>query len=105
MLVRMAIFRGDLPSENKPEFTDHLETRMLPLIRDFPQITSVDALLPRSSDPSLADVQLILDMRYMNEDAMNAALASPQRAQNGEETKTLLALMQNPTVEHIVLRR
>jgi len=48
-------------------------------------------------------VQLILDMRYEDEPAMNAALASPQRAQNGEETKTLLALMSDPTVEHIVL--
>ena len=103
MLVRMAIFRGILPPENKAKFLTHLETRMLPLIRDFPQISSVNALLPRESDPSLGDVQLILDMRYVDEDAMNAALASPQRARNGEETKTLFALLQNPTVEHIVL--
>lgn len=103
MLIRMAIFRGILTPENKAKFTTHLETRMLPLIRDFPQITSVNALLPRESDPSLGDVQLILDMRYLDEGAMNTALASPQRAQNGEETKTLFALMQNPTVEHIVL--
>lgn len=103
MIVRMAIFRGVLPPENKADFIGHLETKMLPLIRDFHQISSADALLPRDSDPSLGDVQLILDMRYADENAMNAALASPQWAQNGEETKTLFALMQNPSVEHIVL--
>jgi hypothetical protein len=59
--------------------------------------------IPTSSDPSLSDVQLILDMRYEDDAAMNAALASPQHAQNGEETKTLLSLMSDPKVEHIVL--
>lgn len=103
MLIRMAIFRGNLPAENGTAFVEHLDTKMLPLIRGFPCISSVAALIPTSSDPTLADVQLILDMRYEDETAMNAALASPQRAQNGEETKTLLALMSDPTVEHIVL--
>lgn len=103
MLIRMAIFRGTIPAKNKTAFTKHLTTKMLPLIRDFPRISSVEALIPTSSDPSLADVQLILEMRYRDEAAMTAALASPQRAQNGEETKTLFALMSDPTVEHIVL--
>lgn len=104
MLIRMAIFRGELPHENKPDFVKHLNSKMLPLIRAFPCISSVDAQFPESSDPSLSDVQLILDMRYEDHAAMETALASPQRAQNGEETKTLLALMQNPSVEHIVTR-
>ena len=103
MLVRMAIFRGVLHAENKTAFIEHLNTKMLPLIQAFPRISSVDALIPASSDPSLSDVQLILDMRYEDDAAMNAALASPQRAQNGEETKTLLSLMSDPKVEHIVL--
>ncbi|MDV7144652.1 hypothetical protein R3X27_18385 [Tropicimonas sp. TH_r6] len=103
MLARLAIFRGTLPDENRAEFVAHLNARMLPLIRDFPAILSADALLPVSGDPSLSDVQLILDMRYEDEAGMLAALASPQRARNGEETQTLLALMSEPSVEHIVL--
>lgn len=77
---------------------------MLPLIRDFPRLSSVEGLFPDASDTSVADVRLILDMRYVDEEAMEAALASPQRAQNAEAIKTLLKLMQDPTVEHIVLR-
>jgi len=103
MLVRMAIFRGDLPRKNELAFQEHLNSKMLPLIRDFPGIISVEALLRRDSDPSLHDFQLILDMRYADEKMMDLALASPQRTKNGEETKKLLALMINPTVEHIVL--
>lgn len=103
MLVRMAIFRGNLPKANRADFRAHLSTRMLPLIRDFPSILSAEALFPTSSDPALADVQLILDMRYEDEAAMETALASPQRAQNGEETKELLALMTEASVEHVVL--
>lgn len=103
MLIRMAIFRGDLPQNKQADFEEHLNTKMLPLIRDFPQISSVDALLPVSSDPSLRDVRLILDMRYQDHAAMEEALASPQRAQNAKETETLLALMTSPSVEHIVL--
>ncbi|WP_417243802.1 hypothetical protein [Celeribacter sp.] len=103
MIIRMALFRGALSVENRPAFIEHLETRMLPLIHDFPRISSVSALFPVSSDPALDDVQLILDMRYVDAGAMEAALASPQRSQNAEETKTLLAFMTNPSVEHIVL--
>ena len=103
MLVRLAIFRGTLSTDNKAAFLAQLNSKMLPLIRDFPAISSVDALLPPSSDPSLSDVQLILDMRYADEASMDLALASPQRASNAEETKTLLALMSDPSVEHIVL--
>jgi hypothetical protein len=103
MLVRMAIFRGNLTHENKDAFIHQVTTKMLPLIRDFPEISSADALFPNASDPSLEDVLLILDMRYADEGAMNKALASPQRARNAEETKTLLALVSNPSVEHVVL--
>lgn len=103
MLIRLAIFRGTLPPENRAEFVAHLNEKMLPLIRSFPNISSVDALYPEISDDALADVRLILDMRYVDQHAMETALASPERAKNGEETKTLLALMHSPTVEHIVL--
>ncbi len=103
MLVRLAIFRGSLPAGRKADFLAHLNPNTLPLVRDFPGILSVEAVLPDSSDPSLSAVQLILDMRYETEAAMKAALASPQRARNGTETKTLLALMSGPHVEHVVL--
>ena len=75
---------------------------MMPLISAFPGLQSLRVLVPSDSDGCLDGAVLALEMTYPDRAAMEVALASPERAQNAEETKSLLAMLKNPQVSHSV---
>lgn len=103
MIERMAIFRGTVDPNSRKNFDDFVDSNMLPLISSFPGISAVEVLRPVSGDPSLEDVCLILKMSYKDVTSMDLALASPQRAANAAETETLLKMVSDPRVEHVVM--
>ncbi|MEM1076331.1 MAG: hypothetical protein AAF665_01850 [Pseudomonadota bacterium] len=102
MIVRFALFHGTLDDADRSDFDQHLRTRMLPLISAFPGLQSLRVLVPSEGDGRLAGAVLALEMTYQNRAAMEAALASPERARNAEETKALLAILKEPEVSHSV---
>lgn len=102
MIIRLAIFTGHVPSQATEAFDAHVKQRMLPLIAAFPGIHAVRVLRTGGGDGILADACLALEMSYVDQSAMEQALASPERAQNAAETETLLAMVENPAVSHAV---
>lgn len=102
MIVRFALYHGTLVGGDRAAFDHHLHTRMLPLISAFPGLQSLRVLVPAEGDGRLAGAVLALEMTYPDRAAMAAALASPERARNAEETQGLLALLEDPQVSHSV---
>lgn len=102
MIVRFALYHGILPDADRSAFDDHVQTRMVPLISSFPGLQSVRIMVPSESDGRLAGALLALEMTYPDRAAMDRALASPERVQNAEETKGLLAMLSDPQVSHTV---
>lgn len=102
MIIRLAIFTGHVPPDTADAFDAHVRQRMLPLIAAFPGIASVRVLRTKGGDGVLADACLALEMTYSDRNAMDRALASPERARNAKETETLLAMVENPAVSHAV---
>jgi hypothetical protein len=102
MIVRIAVFDGRVPDALSAEFDAHVTSKMLPLIASFPGISSVRVLRTDGGDGLLANACLALEMCYQDREAMERALASPERAQNAEETGVLLAMVENPSVSHAV---
>jgi hypothetical protein len=102
MIVRIAVFNGRVPDARRAAFDGHVVNKMLPLIASFPGISSVRVLRTSGGDGLLSNACLALEMCYQDREAMERALASPERAQNAEETNVLLAMVENPSVSHAV---
>lgn len=102
MIVRIAVFTGRVPDTRRAAFDAHVTSKMLPLIASFPGISSVRVLATEGGDGMLANACLALEMCYPDRAAMERALASPERAQNADETGVLLEMVEDPAVSHAV---
>ena len=102
MIIRVALFTGQVKSGLTDAFNHHIKDKMLPLIAAFPGITSVRVLRTDGGDGVFANACLALEMIYADHAAMELALASPERAQNAAETEVLLTMVEQPAVSHAV---
>ena len=102
MIIRLAVFSGQVKPGVTDLFNNHVKDNMLPLIAAFPGITSVRVLRTEGGDGILANACLALEMTYPDHAAMERALASPERAQNAAETEVLLKMVKQPAVSHAV---
>jgi antibiotic biosynthesis monooxygenase (ABM) superfamily enzyme len=92
MFIRCAFFRGRVRPGHEAAFTRYVEERLVPLWRRFPGAQEVRVLRQLESDQDHSRYEMVLEIRYPSREAIEAALASPVRAESREVTRGLLEM-------------
>lgn len=92
MITRTAIFEGKIKCGFEDRFFSEIESRLEPLWRQFPNATNVRLLRIKAADADAAPVVMIQQIDYPSMAAVEAALASPIRAQARAVTLEILEM-------------
>jgi len=79
MITRTAIFEGRVKEGRDEEFFAAVESRLAPLWQAFPHALAVRFFRAQACDDGERPVAMIQQVDYPSTEAMQAALASPQR--------------------------
>jgi hypothetical protein len=90
MLTRVAIFEGAIEADGEDTFFDHVRERLEPIWRRFPHVQDVRVLRTRASDPGAIPIVMVLEMDFLNLDAMHASLESDIKTEAHETTLQVL---------------
>ena len=101
MIVRTAHFIGSVRAGHQPEFNQHCDTVVLPLLKQFPDILSAAIERPFSSDTGAAPIYQIYRLQFPDEAAMFGALESPIRSQIHEAMATILPWFEGEIVHYV----
>ena len=90
MYVRSAFFEGSLDDAQLATFREHMTDVVAPIVATFPGVRRYDLFWPDMLEAGAP--ALVLNMAHFYDDAaaMEAALASPQRADSVRATGAIL---------------
>ena len=102
MITRLALFDGAVHPGQTDAFRAAVLDELLPLWRAFPGATEVRVCFADSRDAGAPDYPLILAVTYPDGPTLDAALASPVRAESRAATERVLARFFTGRVHHHV---
>jgi hypothetical protein len=101
MIIRYALFEGQIHQGREKEFRAFVKERLVPLWTQFPGAEEVRVLDGTDRDEGAPHYAMALAICYPDMDACNRALASPVRAQSREVTGELLKLFTGTVYHHV----
>lgn len=99
MILRHGLFEGVIKPGQEAAFYAYLQTTLLPVWRSFPGVVSVEVF--RGQADSGAAIPLMTLFKYPDLATMEAAIASPQRAEAVRLLPELMAMFDG-ALTHIV---
>jgi hypothetical protein len=102
MITRYALFEGRVRSGRDAAFRAAILAEVLPKWQAFPGALAVRVSFADSRDEGAPEFPLILAVSYRDLDAVEAALASPVRAESRAATESVLARYFDGRVHHHV---
>lgn len=101
MITRFAMFEGTVTGD-VAAFRSAVETRLVPLWRQFPGASNVQVMFSTDRDDGAPEFPLILAITYPDAAAMESALASPPRFQSKDATGEIVAEFFEGRIHHHV---
>ncbi len=94
MITRTAIFEGRVKKGCEERFFAEIKARLAPLWRRFPNASNIRLLRVVASDDDAAPVAMIQQIDYPSMAALEAAIASPVRAEARAITEELMHMFE-----------
>ncbi|MGO7920648.1 hypothetical protein [Rhizobium ruizarguesonis] len=101
MIIRYALFEGEIHSGREEEFREFVLQRLVPLWTKFPGAEEIRVLDGMERDEGAPIYAMALAIRYPDMDAVKAALLSDVRSQSREVTGELLQLFTGKVHHHV----
>ncbi|MBY5814878.1 hypothetical protein HFN60_04285 [Rhizobium leguminosarum] len=101
MIIRYALFEGEIHPSREAEFREFVRQRLVPLWTKFPGAEEIRVLDGMERDEGAPIYAMALAIRYPDMDAVNAALLSDVRSQSREVTGELLQLFTGKVHHHV----
>jgi antibiotic biosynthesis monooxygenase (ABM) superfamily enzyme len=101
MIIRYALFEGEIHPGREAEFRAFVKDRLVPLWTQFPGAEEVRVLNGTDRDEGAPHYAMALAIRYPDMEACGRALASPVRAQSREVTGEMLKLFTGKVHHHV----
>jgi hypothetical protein len=101
MIIRYALFEGEIHPGREEEFRDFVRQRLVPLWTKFPGAEEIRVLDGMERDEGAPIYAMALAIRYPDMDAVNTALRSDVRSQSREVTGELLQLFSGKVHHHV----
>ncbi|MGO7039576.1 hypothetical protein ACCS60_14625 [Rhizobium acaciae] len=101
MIIRYALFEGEIHPGREAEFREFVRQRLVPLWTKFPGAEEIRVLDGMERDEGAPVYAMALAIRYPDMDAVNAALLSDVRSQSREVTGELLLLFTGKVHHHV----
>ena len=76
MLTRVAIFEGAIETGREDAFFQQVSERLEPIWRSFPHVQDVRVLRTREFDPGAIPIVMVLEMDFLDLDAIHASFDS-----------------------------
>ncbi len=105
MIIRYALFEGEIHAGKEEEFRAFVKTRLVPLWTQFPGAQEVRVLDGLERDEGAPVYAMALAIRYPDMAAVNVALNSPFRAESREVTGDLLKMFTGKVHHHVFAAR
>ena len=100
MITRYALFEGRVRDGQTDAFRAAVMEEILPKWKAFPGALSVRVCFANERDEGAPEFPLILAISYTDRDAVDAALASPARAEGKAATEAVLARFFDGRIHH-----
>lgn len=94
MWVRCGMFVGSVKPENQAKFNTFIDTRVRDKISGFPGLRKLRVLRARWLEDGDPGIYQTIEMTFDSLEAIEAALASPQRAENIVLMKEIMPLFE-----------
>lgn len=101
MIVRYALFEGEIHQGHEAEFRRFVNERLVPLWTRFPGAEDVRVGFGTERDEGAPAYALVLAIRYPDMQACNLALQSDVRFESREVTRDLLAMFTGRVHHHV----
>ncbi len=102
MITRFAMFEGQVKAGQTDAFRAAVLAEVLPHWKSFPGALAVRVCFADDRDEGAPELPLILAISYPDRVAMDAALASPERAKAKAATEAVLARHFDGRIHHHV---
>ncbi len=102
MITRYALFEGQVREGQTPAFRAAVLAEVLPHWNAFPGVLAVRVCFADDRDEGAPEMPMILAISYPDRVAMDAALASPERAAAKAATESVLARYFDGRIHHHV---
>ena len=100
MITRFALFEGSIHEGQTDAFRAAILAEVLPHWRSFPDVLAVRVCFANERDEGAPELPLVLAISYPDRAAVDAALASPQRAAAKAATDSVLARFFDGRIHH-----
>lgn len=100
MIVRCGYLIGQVRPEAQPNFDDTLVNVLLPAIRLMPGVDRAEVHFAQEAEPGAPDIHATFVIHFADQQAMETALASPERNRMREKFAAILPGFDG-TVAHI----
>ncbi|NKQ89159.1 hypothetical protein [Rhizobium ruizarguesonis] len=101
MIIRYALFEGEIHPGREAEFREFVRQRLVPLWTKFPGAEEIRVLDGMERDEGAPIYAMALAIRYPDMDAVKAALLSDVRSESREVTGELLQLFTGKVHHHV----
>ncbi|MGO7732655.1 hypothetical protein [Rhizobium leguminosarum] len=101
MIIRYALFEGEIHPGKEGEFREFVRQRLVPLWTKFPGAEEIRVLDGMERDEGAPIYAMALAIRYPDMDAVNTALLSDVRSESREVTGELLQLFTGKVHHHV----
>jgi len=101
MIIRYALFEGEIHAGKEEEFRAFVKNNLVPLWTQFPGAEEVRVLDGLDRDEGAPTYAMALAIRYKDMAAVEKALASPFRSQSREVTGELLKMFTGRVHHHV----
>ncbi len=99
-ITRFALFEGTITSGETAAFRTAILREVLPKWQAFPGVLAVRVCFSNERDTGAAEIPLILAITYPSREAVDIALASPERAAAKAATDAVLARYFKGRIHH-----
>ena len=100
MIIRFALFEGQIHPGQTEAFRAAVLAEVLPHWKSFPGVLAVRVCFANERDAGAPELPLVLAISYPNRESVDVALASPQRALAKAATESVLARFFNGRIHH-----
>ena len=101
MIIRYALFEGDIHAGREAEFRLFVEDRLVPLWTRFPGAEEVRVQFGLDRDDGAPSYAMVLAIRYPDMAAVERALSSDVRTQSRAVTQDLLKMFTGRVHHHV----
>ncbi|MBZ9672656.1 hypothetical protein FJ970_30045 [Mesorhizobium sp. B2-1-8] len=101
MIIRYALFEGEIHAGRESEFRHFVRERLVPLWTQFPGAEEVRVLDGTARDDGAPGYAMALAIRYPDMDTCNKALQSSVRFQSRDLTSELLKMFTGRVHHHV----